>query len=208
MVDRYAAAGRIVQGYVRGKLRRDPVHGDVLALAAAEPFGAVLDLGCGRGQLAIALLAAGLASSVRGCDRATPALGQARAAGSGLAFDAFAADLADPPPLGDADTVLLVDVLYQLEPAAQERLLSRIAQAARRLVLIRTVDPAQGWRSVVTLGFEQVSRFVSPHSGLHVRPPPLARIAAPLGAAGFSVTVAPCWRGTPFANVLVMARRG
>ena len=57
--------GRFVRGYVAGKLRRDPVHRDVLGLATGEAFGEVIDIGCGRGQLALALLEAGLARSVR-----------------------------------------------------------------------------------------------------------------------------------------------
>ncbi len=207
VVRRYASCGRSVKGYVRGKLRRDPVHADILALAGREALGHVIDLGCGRGQLGVALLEAGFARSVLALDRADAPLAQARSAAIGLAFAANRIDLAEAPALPAADTVLLVDVLYQIDPAAQDRLLARIADAARRLVLIRTLDPARGLRSRLTLGFEQAVRLISPHSGLHVRPLPLARIATPLQAAGFTVAVAPCWRGTPFSNVLLTARR-
>ena len=55
---RYRCCGRGAYGYVKGKLKYDPVHRYVLGLAEQEPFGNVLDLGSGRGQLGIALLEA------------------------------------------------------------------------------------------------------------------------------------------------------
>jgi 2-polyprenyl-3-methyl-5-hydroxy-6-metoxy-1,4-benzoquinol methylase len=61
VTDRYWNCGHFVRGYVAGKLRYDPVHGTILALATREAFGDVVDIGCGRGQLALALLEAGLA---------------------------------------------------------------------------------------------------------------------------------------------------
>jgi len=204
---RYAACGRFARGYVAAKLRGDPVHGDVLALAAREAFGDVLDVGCGRGQLGIALLEAGLARSVLALDCAQAHLAQARRAGTGLAFAAAVQDFAQLQLLPEADTVLLVDVLYQLDPAAQEALLAAAARAARRILLVRALDPARGFRSALTLAFEHVARFASPHSGLRVRAVPLPRMIAGLHEAGFTVAVAPCWRGTPFANVLLTARR-
>jgi len=45
---RYRQCDRFSRHYVASKLRRDPVHADVLALAAREPFGDVIDVGCGR----------------------------------------------------------------------------------------------------------------------------------------------------------------
>jgi 2-polyprenyl-3-methyl-5-hydroxy-6-metoxy-1,4-benzoquinol methylase len=80
------------------------VYRDVLALAACETFGDVVDVGCGRGQLAVALRQAGLAC---------------------------AAETADMP---EATTVLLIDVLYQREPEVQIALLQAVAGAARQRV--------------------------------------------------------------------------
>jgi hypothetical protein len=40
-----------------------------------------------------------------------------------------------------------------------------------------------------------------------IRPLPLADIAAPLEAAGFAVSVSPCWGNTPLPNVLLVAER-
>jgi len=204
---RYAPFGRMARGYVAGKLRHDPVHRAVLALAAREAFGTVVDLGCGRGQLGVALLLAGRAEAVLGIDLAGPRLAQAARAGAGLGLRTEARDLAEDPAVPPADTVLIVDVLYQLPDAAQRALLAAAAGAARVRVLVRCFDPARGLRSALTLGLERATRRLSPHAGAMVNPRPVAELAGVLEAAGFAVSVAPCWQGTPFANVLLSARR-
>ena len=207
VAQRYAVCGRGPRGYVAGKLRRDPVHRDLLALAASESFGDVLDIGGGRGQMGIALLEADGARSVLALDRSASHLEQARRAAAGLPFAARPQDFAECQELPGADTILLIDVLYQLAPATQSALLRNVARAARQRVLIRTLDPGRGPRGALTLAFEQAARFVSPHSGRHVNPPPVARLSDTLRGEGFDVRVAPCWKGTPFANVLLTARR-
>src|SRR5487761_2332338 len=141
---RYAGSGRLVAGYVAGKLRRDSVTRAVLAEAASGGLGEVVDLGCGRGQLGVALLLAGAARSVRGLELAPRALAQAAQAAAGLAFRAEARDLARDASVAAADTVLVVDVLYRLPDAAQAELLAAAARAARRLVVIRMLDPDRG----------------------------------------------------------------
>ena len=116
---RYRSGSRFTRHYVSGKLRRDPVHRDVLALAGDEGFGEVVDVGCGRGQLGLALLEAGAATRVLGLDRDFNKLAEAGRAASGLRFSAMGVDLARSVALPPADTVLLIDVLYQLPTEAQ-----------------------------------------------------------------------------------------
>lgn len=204
---RYGASGRITQLYVASKLRRDPVHAAVLAMARPRGLGEVLDAGCGRGQMGIALLEAGLARAVLGLDCVQARIAETKRAASGLAFRVATQDLASGPALPAADTVLMIDVLYQLAPEVQRRVIRAAAGAARRAVLIRTLDPDRGVRSALTLGFERLTRRVSPHAGRHVAPLPVTEIAALIRAAGFAVEIAPCWRGTPFSNVLLTATR-
>lgn len=204
---RYAGCGIGTVRYVAAKLRRDPVHRDILDIGEASGFGDVLDIGCGRGQMGIALLQSGLARSVLGLDRSAAHLDQARRAADGLAFTGRVQDVARDAELPAADTVLIVDVLYQLAPAAQIALLRSAARAARQLVLIRTLDPERGLRSAITLAFERAVRRFSPHSGAHVSPLPVGCLGDILRQEGFAVSVAPCWRGTPMANVLLTARR-
>ncbi len=204
---RYAGASRFARGFVDGKLRHDPATPALLRLGARRPFGAVVDLGCGRGQLGLALLAAGSADRVTGLDRDGAKLAEARRAAAGLPADFAEADLAAPGlALPPCDTLLMVDVLYQLPEAAQRPLLAAAARAARRRVLVRAFDPDRGWRSAAGLAMEVLGRAVRGDRNA-IRPLPLADIAAPLEAAGFAVSVSPCWGNTPLPNVLLVAER-
>ena len=204
---RYAGASRFARGFVDGKLRHDPATPALLRLAARDPFGAVVDLGCGRGQLGLALLAAGVADRATGLDRDAAKLAEARRAAAGLPAEFAEADLAAPDPaLPACDTLLMVDVLYQLPEAAQRPLLAAAARAARRRVLVRAFDPDRGWRSAVGFAMEVLGRAVRGGRNA-IRPLPLPEVAVPLEAAGFAVSVSPCWGSTPLPNVLLVAER-
>ena len=203
---RYRGCRPFTRHYVASKLRRDPVHAELLQRAGTE-YGVVADLGCGRGQAGLLLLEAGLATRVIGLDWTGAALAEAQAAAAGLPHAAHAQDLAADPSVPPCDTALLIDVLYQLGPDAAVRLLSHAAAAARCRVLVRTLDPALGWRSRFAIGLERLVRLGWPTSGRHVAPVPVPELCGLLEAAGFTVEVTPSWQGTPFANVLLNARR-
>ncbi|MDJ0389529.1 class I SAM-dependent methyltransferase [Roseomonas sp. E05] len=204
---RYATASRYTRHYVRAKLRRDPATAAILGLAAGESFGHVADLGCGRGQLALALLLGGAAERITGLDGNAAHLAEARQAAAGLVAHFAVADLL-AAPVPDCDTVLLVDVLYQLPAPAQLALLARAAAAARRRIVIRAFDPARGWRSHFGLAMEAANRALrGARRTASIHPLPLAALAAPLAAAGFRVAARPCWTGTPLPNVLMLAER-
>ncbi|MBV9656265.1 MAG: class I SAM-dependent methyltransferase [Acetobacteraceae bacterium] len=203
---RYLRGGdRFAGRWVAGKLRHDPVHRAVLELA--PDLGTVADIGCGRGQLSILLLLAGRARAVIGIDRNRRHLDQGRRAAAGLAFTPSCADLGSAAEIPACDTAVVVDVLYQLAPDRQYALLREVAAAARQRVLVRTLDPGRGLRSRLAITFERVALLLSPRSDRLVAPLPVADLAGILRAAGFAVSVAPCWQGTPFANVLLTARR-
>lgn len=204
---RYRGCGRFAAHYVAGKLRHDPLTDALLALGTDEGLGEVADLGCGRGQFAALLLEAGLARRVVGLDASARLLAQARRALHGLCFEGRLQDLAADPAVPPADTVLLLDVLYQLPTAAQARLLDAAARSARRQVVIRSADPAEGGRAWLTRMLERAGRRAWPHSGTVVNARPIGWIADRLGGAGWSVRIAPCWAGTPFSNVLLTAQR-
>ncbi len=206
VVGLYAGASRFAQGFVGGKLRTDPATVAVLRHAAAAPFGAVADLGCGRGQLGLALLAAGLAARVEGLDRDGAKIADAARAAAGLPAAYAVADLA-AAPVPECDTALLIDVLLQMPEPAQRALLARVAAAARRRVLVRAFDPDRGWRARVGFAMERLGRAVR-RDGVEIAPLPLRTLAAPFEAAGFAVSVAPCWGRTPLPNVLLVAERG
>lgn len=197
--------GPTTRGFVRGKLKRDPV---VPALLALPPFGDVLDLGCGRGQLGLALLVAGRATAVTGIDLDPGKIARATAAAQDLPARYIVADLATAP-LPPCDTALVIDVLVQMHPAAQDALLARLVAVAPRRIVIRAFDPDRGWRSAFGLGIDRLRRRLGGDLGLAgtVAPQPITKLRAPFEAAGYAVNVTPCWAGTPLPNVLLVAER-
>ena len=148
-----------------------------------------------------------MADRVAGLDRDGAKLAEARQAAAGLPAAFAEADLAAPGlVLPGCDTLLMVDVLYQLPEAAQRPLLAAAVRAARRRVLVRAFDPGRGWRSAAGHAMEVLGRAVRGDRNA-IRPLPLADVAAPLEAAGFAVSASPCWGNTPLPNVLLVAER-
>jgi 2-polyprenyl-3-methyl-5-hydroxy-6-metoxy-1,4-benzoquinol methylase len=205
---RFAAAvrRRSTYHYVAGKLRGDPA---TQAIAGLGHLGDILDIGCGRGHLAVYLLERGAASSVRGFDWDAEKVRLAQSAADGLAASFEALDIRNVEP-EPADTVLLVDVLHYLAPAEQDDLLLRTAGHVRpggRLV-VRDATTGAGWRSFVTRLVEWISVAVRFNVGERVAFRDVEGELVPLlERTGFACTVVPCWAGTPFANVLLVARR-
>lgn len=201
-----AVARRSTYHYVVGKLRRDPA---TRAIAELGPLGDVLDLGCGRGHLALFLLESGAAKSVRGYDWDEEKIALAQRAGDGLDASFSTRDVR-APDVAPADTVLLVDVLHYLDAAAQDEVLARAADLVRpggRLV-VRDASSGFGWRSAFTLFVEWISTLIRFNLGERVALRDVSRDLVPvLEKKGLACTVTPCWRGTPFANVLVVATR-
>ncbi len=199
---------RVTLGYVRSKLANDPVAGAILDLAGDRGLGEVTDVGCGRGQLALVLLEAGRAERVAGFDWDEAKVKEATRAASDLPARFCAGDFASADATIEAcDTALLVDVLHYLTSDEQDALLARVAEAARARVIVRDLDPDRGWRSTVTRVQEAVTTFVRFNRGARVHVRPIAAMTTVLGACGFDAEVTPCWAGTPFANVLLVATR-
>ena len=202
----YADAPRWSRGFVQGKLLTDPATPAILRLARqAGGFGVVADLGCGRGQVGLALLAAGLAQAVHGLDLDPGKIADASRAGAGLPADFAVADLGTAA-VPDCDTALIFDVLLQMPDDAQRGLIARMAAAARRRIVIRAFDPDCGWRAGLGSAMEEAGRRLR-RDGSAFRPLKLAELAAPLRAAGFHTSVTPCWGWTPLPNVMLRAER-
>lgn len=203
---RYAGASHYARNFVRGKLLTDPATPAILHLAReAGGFGVVADLGCGRGQVGLALLTAGLAQAVHGLDLDPGKVADARRAGEGLPAEFQVGDLSRAA-VPDCDTALIFDVLLQMPEEAQLCLISRMAMAARRRIIIRAFDPACGWRARVGSAMEEAGRRLR-RDGSAFRPLPLADLAGPLEAQGFRTSVVPCWGWTPLPNVMMRAER-
>ncbi len=192
--------------YVRGKLRGDP---STRAVAELAPLGEVLDLGCGRGQLGALLLEAGAATRMDGCDWDADKVAVANRAIEGLQGTFSTGDVREA--CGNAaDTVLLIDVLHYFDRATQDALLARAAERVRPggRLLVREADTGRGWRSTMTRleeGFFTAIRF---NRGERVLFRDVAGELVPqLESRGFACEVRPCWGGTPFSNVLLVATR-
>jgi SAM-dependent methyltransferase len=206
--ERYARVGksRGTYHYVRGKLAGDP---STLAVANLAPLGHVLDLGCGRGQLAVLLLESHAATTVRGCDWDDEKVAIATKAAFGLSGEFENGDVRTTQTDG-ADTVLLIDVLHYFDRDTQDALLIRAARLVKpggRLVL-RDADTGRGWRSMVTRTAEGFFTAIRFNRGERVLFRDVAGELVPLlEAQGMSCSVVPCWGGTPFSNVLLVATR-
>jgi len=204
---RYASGGRrAAYHYVRTKLAGDPVGRRVAELGAREPLGDVLDAGCGRGQLGVLLLEHHVATRVVGFDWDAKKVETATRASAGLPATFRQGDLRAPVP-EPVDTALVVDVLHYFADDDQDAILRNVARATRRLVVVREIDPGRGLRSLVTEMQERLTTGAGYNRGARVNVRPVAAMTRVLEGEGFDVEVSPCWEGTPFSNVLLVARR-
>ncbi|KYF67101.1 DUF2062 domain-containing protein [Sorangium cellulosum] len=223
--------------YVRFKLLGDPVARLIADVAGDRPgaLGEVLDMGTGAGQLPILLLELDKAARVRGFDwdrakiedavrasgracgaappRSSGAPGSpdhARAthAAPALPAEFWCADARDAE-LGEADTVLLIDLLHYFRVEEQDAILRRAAAAVRPggRLLVREADTERGLRSSITLLEERIFTALRFNRGERVRFRPAREIVALLEQLGFSCETRPAWGKTPFSNVLIVATR-
>ena len=192
--------------YVKSKLRMDPVARALVAQGEAEPFGEVVDVACGRGQVALLLRVTGVASAVTGLDWDLGKVANATDAAAGLTGASFLhADVCEAT-LPAADTVLLIDILHYLRREEQDDLLVRAARAARRRVIVRDVDPDRGATSSLTHAWEWVTTTLGYNRGARVSPRSFAEITAVLESEGMVVTRELC-SARGLSNVLLVARR-
>jgi len=219
---RYLEARIFDWEFVRGKLRHDPLYFHILRRGVLPSGGRLLDLGCGRGIL-LSLLQTARAQFARGVypeDWAPPPALELHGI-EGRPKDAAAARLAlhgeaviETADLRDADfppsrVVLLLDVLHYLPADAQEELLARAARALERggLLLLRDANADGGWRFTATRLQERLSALARRHFRQRFHYRGLAEWRRILEALGFEVETEPMSEGTPYANVLIRARR-
>jgi SAM-dependent methyltransferase len=218
----FRPAGRFAWHFARGKLRHDPVFLALLQRGAFPDDARVLDLGCGQGVLFALLVAAHAGEScalprgwappparlaMRGIDLRREAVRRARVAlGEHAAFEQ--ADVCEAR-LGEADVVVMMDVLHYLPADRQEALLERITGALPRggRFITRVADAAAGARYAVTRAGDWLVTLARGSLAPRFHCRSAADWTAMLNRHGLSVAAEPMSRGTPFANVLLTATR-
>jgi SAM-dependent methyltransferase len=207
VANRYTA--RSAHYYVRSKLKMDPVGRALHDLGAKEPYGRVVDVACGRGQVALMLRAAGVAGAIVGFDWDAGKVTNANDAAKGLDDVRFEQGDVREVALPEADSVLLIDILHYLTREEQDDLLVRSARAARApgaRVIVRDVDPDRGATSFFTSSWEWVTTTLGYNRGARVSPRSFAEITAVLEGEGMTVSRELC-SARGMSNVLLIARR-
>jgi SAM-dependent methyltransferase len=209
--DDRSPAARARFNYVRIKMLTDPVARMIADDLEKAPVRRVLDIGTGRGQLPMLLVALGRAESARGIDWDAAKIDE----GSRAVSRAPAVDVelergdARTATFDEADVVLLIDLLHYFTLDEQDAILKRAASAVRPggRLLVREADTERGWRSFVTLLEEKVFTLAKWNRGERVCFRPAREIAALLEREGMTVAIEKAWGKTPFSNVLIVGRR-
>lgn len=219
----YRRSGRYAWHFAKGKLGGDPVFRFLLRTPVLPSAGRLLDLGCGQGVL-MALLRSAAARHAEGAwpadwpppprnlDLQGVELGfrRARTAQAALGDGATVVrgDIREVP-LPRSRAIVILDVLLYLGRDDQARVLARCAEALEPggVLVLREADAGAGVRFSVTRWAERAACWSRGQwrQPLLYRPAP--EWAALLRGLGFTVAMTPMSSGTPFGNVLFVARR-
>ncbi len=223
----YRSSGRFAWHFARGKLGWDPIFRGLLERGDIAPGSRIVDIGCGQGLLA-SLVAACAEAAADGRWPADWGMAPAGATYTGIelmprdverACRALAALPSRPrfvcadmtrAELPVCDVVVILDVLHYVDLAAQEALLRRVfgalGEGGRLLLRIGDQRARSGF-----LASQWVDRIVTAVRGHRVAPTfcrPLDEWRELLLQIGFArVDAVPMHRGTPFANMLLVAER-
>lgn len=218
----YRKAGFFAWRFARGKLGMDPVFRHMLRHGLIAPRARVLDIGCGQGLLASLLKASHQLSLDGGWPRQwAPAPAGARVTGIEMMprdverARASVGDVAEfvcgdmrHTPFPDADVVVILDVLHYVTVPEQNEVLARVRRALSPggVLLLRVGDAASRRGFVISQWVDAMVTWVRGHRVLPQFGRTLAEWTAQLESLGFQVHSQPMSQGTPFANVLLVAR--
>lgn len=218
----YRSAGRFAWHFARGKLGGDPAFTGLLERGLIPDGGRLLDLGCGQGLLASWLLTARARfdagnwpagwpapprlETILGVELMPKDVARARAALGDKA--SFVVGDIRSTALGKADVAVILDVLHYIGYADQDAVLRRVRDALTPsgTLLLRVGDADGGLRFRLSNWVDHTAVFVRGHRlrALYCRR--LTDWKKALAALDFAVEAHPMSAGTPFANVLLVAR--
>ncbi len=221
--DRYLLASMTAWEFARGKLRGDPVYRAAVCDGLLHDGDVLIDIGCGTGLMLALLDEASQAAGAgrwpagrRAPARFTQLIGielRPRVANTarrilGSAATILGQDIRDAA-LPAAAAVLVFDVLHMLPAEDQETLVARLASTLEPggVLLLREADAGGGWRfTLVRLGNTlKAIATLNWRQRFHFRTE--AEWQRLLASHGLVTRVRPMGEGTPFANVLLEARR-
>jgi 2-polyprenyl-3-methyl-5-hydroxy-6-metoxy-1,4-benzoquinol methylase len=182
--------------------------------AAVPPTGSVLEVGCGHGLLSNYLALGGPGRLVTGIDPDPARIAVARRAGARVGGRGGGVSFAVGPPgvlpAGPYAAVVLVDVVYLIEPAEQEQAVRSCAGlvAPGGALVLKETATGPGWRSRLTLAQETVAvRLLRVTTGARPAFVPPARLAGWMAAAGLEVTERDLSAGYVHPHRLLVGRR-
>ena len=229
----YKVSGRFAWYWARGKLGRDPVFRGMLERGDLPARARVVDIGCGQGLMASLLhaceeaqragrwpaawAAAPSARSYSGIELTPREVGRGERALAVLPFAPrlVCADMRDAA-LPACDLIVILDVLHYVDIAAQDALLLRIRDALQAgaagshthqppRLLLRVGDAANRRAFAISQWIDRVVTTVRGYGAAPTWGRTLGDWTAQLQSLGFEVHSVPMSRGTPFANVLLVA---
>jgi SAM-dependent methyltransferase len=218
----YRSAGHFAWHFAKGKLKGDPAFFGLLEHGLIPDATRLIDLGCGQGLLASWLLEAralhesgnwpahwpaapkvgniwGLELMQRDVDRARAALGdRAQFAQGDIRSAGF----------GQADVVIILDVLHYISYEAQEDVLRRIRAAlpAGGTFITRIGDAGGGLPFHYSNWVDRTVFFLRGHRLDRIYCRTLNEWLDVLMRNGFAVEPLPMHKGTPFSNVMLVAK--
>ena len=210
--ERYRASGRFAWHFARGKLGCDPLFRSVIKYILPLTSGRILDLGCGRGLMFAWLRAADEgaiegAVELHGIELRRDLVETAQRALAGIAR-IECGDIRDAT-FPSAAVIVIGDVLLYLSADEQQRVLEGVVRALTPggVLLLREANAAGGLRFHITEWAERIAGAFHgrPFQKLHYRP--VEDWSAALEHLGLTVTAEPMSHGTPFCNVLYVARK-
>jgi SAM-dependent methyltransferase len=218
----YRSAGRFAWHFARGKLKGDPVFFGLLEHGLIPDAERLIDLGCGQGLLASWLLEAralhesglwpadwpaapkvknlwGLELMPKDVERARAALGD-RAQ--------FALGNICTTDFGCADVAIILDVLHYISYEAQEDVLRRIRAAlpAGGTFITRIGDAAGGLSFQYSNWVDRTVFFLRGHRVNRIYCRTQKEWLEVLTRNGFEAKPMPMHKGTPFCNVMLIAK--